>query len=430
MWTDEFEESFGDLFDLQTRIAQGIVVSLGQELTGEAEATLAAAESSSVNAYDYYLQGADYVLAGDQESTEIGYLLFAQAVDRDPDLAEAHVGIGTVYGLRFWNGWGGGVGNLARAEASFQRARDLDPSNMRARRGFTQLHFYRGHIERMLRLAQEITRLGLDDIEALLAAGEAYTLGGLPEVAGPILGQVLALDPANQYASWLVLIRTFYFEEDFEEAAAAADTYVLRFGDDPYVYAMGAQAHLRRGDVDGARQRYDRAGELVEGLSPEFGLATFFEIDVLVTAGVFFDQHGEPGRARTLWEKGLELTQAALATDPDNVGFRLSLASFHGFLGERAALEREEALAVAALTDMDVSPYQWLYLIGTHAHLGNTERAFWILRRQREEGRRLPALGYVGTVAPDLLDTPEYADFRREYEAIMQRLQEQFAPAD
>ena len=79
-WTDEFEETFDNLFDMQTRIAQGVAARLGQELTGEAEATLALAESSSVDAYDLYLQGAEFVLDGDQESTEIGYQLFSRAV--------------------------------------------------------------------------------------------------------------------------------------------------------------------------------------------------------------------------------------------------------------------------------------------------------------------------------------------------------------
>ena len=427
LWTDEFEETFDNLFDVQTRIAQGVAARLGQELTGEAQATLALAESSSVDAYDLYLQGAELVMDGDQESTEIGYQLFSRAVEIDPDLGDAHVGLGAVFSERFWSGWGGGAGNLALAEASFERALQLNAKNMRARRGLMHLQFYRGHSEEGLRLAQEVTRLGSDDIETLLATSEAYTLHGLPYVAAPLLRQVLALDPGNENAAWLGLLRIFYSEQ-FDEGASLADAYVRQFGDNPYVNAMGGYAYLRLGDIDGARQRYDRAAEQWDGWSAELGLATAINMDALASAGVFYDRHGQPDRAQALWRKGLELTQAALENDPDSIGLHLFLASFHGYLGERALFQSEEADALATLVDANINPYGLLYLVGAHAHLGNTERALDILRRQLRDGR-LPALGYVGTVAPTLLDTSEFTDFRREYEAERQRLRDRYASA-
>ncbi len=425
-WTDRFDETFGNLFEMQTRIAQGVARRLGPELTGEAAATLAQAESSSVDAYDLYLQGAEFVLAGDQESTELGFDFFSQALEIDSDLADAHVGIGTVYSERFWNGWGGGIDNLERAEAKFDQALQLDPSSIRARRGLTHVNFYRGHGEKILRQAQELLQLGSNDIEGLLAAAEAYTFGGLLDVSELLLRQVLAFDPGNENAAWLGIIRTFY-SEDFEEAALASDRYIERFGDEPYIQAMGAHAHLRLDDVDGARERYDRVEELLEEASARIGLASFFEIEGHVAAGVFYDRYGPPERAQVLWRQGRELTRAALEVDPDNVGMQMLLASFDGLLGESTAFAVEEASALSALAGTDLNPYQFLYLIGTHAHLGNTEPAVATLRRQLRDGRILP-LGYVGSVAPELLHTAEYARFRREYDVELQRLSDLYAP--
>jgi len=54
-WADEFEEPFEDLFQMQRRIAVGAATSLKKELTGKEEKAIAAPESQSVDAYDYYL---------------------------------------------------------------------------------------------------------------------------------------------------------------------------------------------------------------------------------------------------------------------------------------------------------------------------------------------------------------------------------------
>ena len=422
-WTAEFEEPFDDIdiFGVQTRIAQGVAASLGQELTGEVEATLAMAESSSVEAYEQYLQGAEYLMAGDQESLEVADLWFTQAVDTDPNLAEARVGLGTVYLQRFWHGWRGGPGNLPLAEASYDAVLARNPADIRARRGLVYAQFYRGQTEVGLQLAQEAPRPESNDIETLLARAEAYTMHGLDADAEEVLREILVLDPGNHTASWLLVLKSL-FSERYEETLVAADTYEARFGHDPYVSSVGAYASGRLGDIDGARDRYDRTTQPLLAMSAGPWSASWFQIEALATSGVFYNRHGPRDRAQAVWQKGLELTQAALAMDADSIGMRVFLASFHAFLGERAAFEREEANVRDALAAVpELNPYEFLFLIGAYAHLGDTEGALEILREQFEAGR-LMGLGYLGTIAPTVLDAPAFADFRREYEAEKQRL--------
>ena len=208
------------------------------------------------------------------------------------------------------------------------------------------------------------------------------------------------------------------------------DTFVRQFGDDPYASALGAYARARVGDIDGAREHYDRTTEPLLGVSVGPWSATWFEIEALASSGVFYYRHGPRARAQAVWEKGLELTQAALAANADSIGMRVFLASFHAFLGERAAFEREEASIFAALAAVpDLNPYEFLFLIGAHAHLGETKRALEILRDQFEAGR-LMGLGYLGTIAPTLTDDPSFADFRREYDVEKQRLRVLYASGE
>lgn len=144
---------------MQTRIAQGVATNLGHELTGTAAATLARAESSSQDAYDFYLQGADNLQEGDWESTGLAYEFFTRALDIDPNLAGAHVGLGAVYLERFWNGWGGGAENLRLAGKSFEMALQRDAGDMRARRGVNLIEWYRGRGEAALQFARDTARL-------------------------------------------------------------------------------------------------------------------------------------------------------------------------------------------------------------------------------------------------------------------------------
>lgn len=132
-WADEFEEPYEDLFGVQRRIAASVAASLELELSGEQEVVLARPESTSVAAYDAYLQGGHLLLEGDAESADVAFLYFTRALELDPRLADAHVGLEGVYHQRFVHGWGGGVGNLARAEGSFEAALALDPGSRLSR---------------------------------------------------------------------------------------------------------------------------------------------------------------------------------------------------------------------------------------------------------------------------------------------------------
>ncbi len=184
-WADQFDESIDDIFQVQTRIAQGVATNLGHELTGNAAATLAKTESSSAEAYDFYLQGANHLLEGDRHSTRAAFDLFARALEIDPDLTEAHVGLGAVYLERFWNGWGGGSGNLGLAEKALENALQRDPRNMRARRGLNLISWHRGTGDAHLQFARDAARLGGDDIDTLLARAEVFTTDGPEDLAVP-----------------------------------------------------------------------------------------------------------------------------------------------------------------------------------------------------------------------------------------------------
>ena len=71
---------------------------------------------------------------GTEEATNVGFQYFTRAIELDPNLAEAHVGLGAVYEDRYWFRWRGGLTNLDQAAASYERAVQSNPVSMRAYR--------------------------------------------------------------------------------------------------------------------------------------------------------------------------------------------------------------------------------------------------------------------------------------------------------
>lgn len=422
-WSDEFASS-DDLFDVQTQIARGVATALGNDVSGDRAATLARPESKSKDAYDFYLQGAEYLNDGDREATDIAFDYFTRAVALDPDLVEAHVGLGAVYLERYWSGWGGGARNLELAAQQFQTALKGDSKDMRARRGQILIEFYRGREEDALRLAQDAARVGGDDVETLLARAEAHSIIGPSDLALPLLERVRALDPGNEAAAWLQTI-AYFRTERFRETAAAASDYTARFGDDSFMSLNAACALERLNDLDGARVRLEPAITRLMRPAVEIGTISAYDLAALVGAGVFTDVAGRRERAQELWRRGLQLTRDALATASDSVGTRVFYVTFLGYLGEQTTFANEVASARAMLDAANLNPWELVYLVGAYAHLGDAGGALELLRRMLRQGRCV-GRAWIMALAPSLRSAAGLSDLVREYRDVEERRRRQF----
>jgi serine/threonine protein kinase len=416
-WAKAFDESLEDIFTMQTRIAQAVATSIGHELTGEAAAMLARKESSSAEAYDFYLQGANYLLEDARQSTDAAFDYFEQAVKIDHDLTEAHVGLGAVYLERFWNGWGGGSGNLGLADKAFQNALQRDSRNIRAKRGLNLISWHRGTGDDHLQFARDAAAWGQDDIDTLLARAEVFTFDGPEDLAVPILERVLALDPLNQSAAWH-FPTAYHNSERFANSVQAADNYFNRFGADPFVDMIAANAFERLGDVETARSRYERAGRPLmlgsSGTEPAGG----YGLAGLLAAGEFHDRHRQRERAVLVWRRGLDLTRTTLAKDPDSIGIRLYCAGFLGLLGDASECEKQEREAIARAEAAGINPSEMRSLAGAHSHLGNTAHAMDLLRYSLRRGR---LFGRPWLTSPALERAEGFAELRQEFIAAEER---------
>ena len=410
-WAAEFEEPYEDIFRVQRRIAVGAATSLKEKLTGEEEEALATPESHSVEAYDFYLQGAHIMQEGGQEATNIAFEYFTRAVELDPNLADAFVALGAVQSDRYYYGWGG-LSSLTQAEASYERAVQLNQASMRARRGLIWVNFIMGRTEAQLIQAREAARLGRpDDVETLLTRARGYAAGPMAERATSLYRRAIELDPVNEEAHAFLAISTLVAEP--ERTIAAGNEFFRLFGDYHEVHNYVAQSYQLLGNYERAREHYEKAIKSSPSGDPH--------LESLLFGGILMDQLGDRAQAEKAWRAGVESLTAKLEAYPDNPGIRLFLACFYGLLGEQDSSLAEEERALAS----NVSVWSLYYLAAVRARLGDTERAIELLRRVVRRGRIEPWWeSFLRLAFAPPMESEAFDEFVREYEREAERLRE------
>lgn len=410
-WAEEFETSYDDVFAVQRRIALGVATSLKRELTGEEQDALEAPESRSVEAYEQYLQGAHTFQEGSEESAGIAFQYFSKAIELDPELAEAHMAMGAVDYARYYFGWDG-LSSLRRARSSYERALELEPASMRARRGLILVHYYEGRTEEILGQGELAARYGRDDdVETLRTLAYAYGFGVEQERALLLFRRILERNPSDEEARYQVVLASW---DDYpEEAIAAGNEYVRRFGDDSELHHYVAYAYVLSEDLEGARRHYDLA------IDPPLGEPS---LEARVYGGILYDELGERREAEAIWRRGLALVEPRLEAHPDNLRMRVFTACYRGLLGEEEAILREgERVVSEGLASDDLQ-----YLMSVLMRLGKGDAAVRL-------GRSMLRAGFV--VRPDIarpklafatLDTEDYRRYQAELEAEQARLRARY----
>jgi TolB-like protein/DNA-binding winged helix-turn-helix (wHTH) protein/Tfp pilus assembly protein PilF len=97
LWAETYESDLGDILVLQGELAQAIAATIRVKLTPEEQTRLASARPVDPEAYQAYLKG-EYFFAKFMPEDELKALTYFQkAVEKDPTLVLAYVGISSAY---------------------------------------------------------------------------------------------------------------------------------------------------------------------------------------------------------------------------------------------------------------------------------------------------------------------------------------------
>jgi TolB-like protein len=229
LWSERFEGTLDDIFELQDQIATSVAGAIAPQVE------LAEIERAKRNptrcatAYDCYLRGLAHLHRGTRASMDEALTLFHRTIEIDHESASAHAMAAWCYFWRKVNGW-------------------MIDRDKEATEG--------------LRLAQRAIELGRDDAVALTRGGHALAhFTGDLDSGIALLDRAVFLNP-NLASAWFLggFLRTWHGEcesaiEHFERAMRLSPV-------DPERYRMQAgiaMAHLFAGRIETASQWAERS---------------------------------------------------------------------------------------------------------------------------------------------------------------------------
>jgi len=428
-WSQTFDELVTDLMAVQSSLAMGVATELRGQLASDEKRVLEGHPTTNPEAYALYLQGANYMNAPDEASQAMAAPFFTKAIEADPHLAEAYVGLGATKLDQYFRGEDAGLDVLESGERDMNKALELQPGIPRALSGLMMAAYLTGRSEDCLRFGAIAAKRGDDDIEGLMIRGRACMLGHIPDVAVPLFDRVITFDPSNREAAWFRVI-SLTWAQDFPLALKRGKDFIRRFGEDPEIYTwMGASANCL-GRKDEAGTYYDRALQL-------FGDSQSNLYSVLQVIAMRY-KTGDRAWALATARRWRDQLRARLSATPDNDRV-LGLLTFCEIVLEDRAAVRTRVRQIISLVESprpDHSEAPAL-LLPVLCHLGDPELIREVLSAVAKVDLApwvellsepfVPTLYTLGP-CPDLEAMPEYKAFLRAVRARSIELRRRYVP--
>ena len=283
VWSEIYDRTLEDVFSIQSQIAQHVARSLELQLQDKDRERIENVGTRNREAHSLYLRGRFYSLHVTEKSYNDAIRLFEQAIEKDPEyaqayaaiadcyaglgaweiipakevlpkartyawraleiddsIAEAHAALATVLNLQDWK--------FAEAELEYQRAIELNPSLSYVH---TLYSLFLGQFGRSDEAIEEIKRaIDLDPLsaETFTIAGVVHLYNGHVEEAKAFLLNAIDLDPSSSFAFDALgccYVRTGEFDQGISEIKKAIELagegVSLHLNDLAYAYSKAGK---------------------------------------------------------------------------------------------------------------------------------------------------------------------------------------------
>lgn len=200
LWTDSYEQQVEDVFALQDSITRSIVEALKVKLSGNATSTVAVTASQGTRnreAYDLYLRGRFLWARRGAESIRKSLKLFEQAVAADPNFARAHAGFAMAAGVLPMYAFMKSDSIVPAGLAAGRRAVELDPKLADAHLGLALLLSYDFSWKEADQRFKTALALDPENPTAHQWYGDYLYVTGRAGDAVPVLERAVELDPLS-----------------------------------------------------------------------------------------------------------------------------------------------------------------------------------------------------------------------------------------
>jgi serine/threonine-protein kinase len=406
LWSDRYDRTLDDIFEVQTQIAEQVVEQLNIQLLGSERRALKIKPTENVDAYQAYLRGLDYAGRPDYCETDfrLAVQMFEHAVELDPNFALAYADLSRVHSLLYFHGHDRSPECVSRAKIAVDMASKLQPALAEVHLALGYFHYY---CKQDFKLAfEELAKVKKhlpNDSRVLSLTGAIVKRQG--KIAEAVEYYKMAFETSPRDASLPHEIGCACMTmREFAEAAQYYDFSISLDPNQVLAYVCKAWNYwLWRGDVSKGHQTLKQSPSKLDRQFVFTSFSAYFlardynaALKTLAAAPEIFDGGqwcfipkaqfeaqafqflNKSEQAQNRYESALEMLEHEAGKRPDGDRVHASLGNVYAGLGRTEDAIREAKLAVELIpvsTNAVVGPFRVEDLAFTYALLGERDSA-------------------------------------------------------
>jgi serine/threonine protein kinase/cytochrome c-type biogenesis protein CcmH/NrfG len=206
-WSQRYDLHNADLLTFEDQIAAKVVEGLQIEVSPQEQRSIAKPATTSVEAYNEYLQARfyfnEYLSQSGLESLESGKRLLQHAISLDKNFADAYALLAQLYAFEAANFVKDAGANLQAAESAAQSALAINPECIEGLVALGGTYGEAGRNAEGLRLLRQAVNLAPNSEQAWQMLGYVYYYSGLNELAEKAYVRLGELNPTPLQPRWM-----------------------------------------------------------------------------------------------------------------------------------------------------------------------------------------------------------------------------------
>jgi len=412
LWSDRYDRTLDDVFDVQSDIAQQVFDNLNVSLLGNERAAVDLRPTTSAEAYNAYLQALayhrrpGYALANYEKVIE----RVEEALRHDPEFALAHVLLSIVHSDIYFHGHDLTRKRIALAKAAVDRALEISPSLPQAHSALGLYH-YRCFLDYAAAEKELLWALekNPDDEDIRLYLGAVRRRQGRFQEFLDLCIESLSRNPRDpglptEIAVTNMILRRYDEAERYFELALSIDPdagLINMFAALRHIHATGdvarARAQARKIDRQNRHdwmrfvysleiytRNWDAALAVTGAMDSRLVYEQAWVYSKSFFEGLIFRYMGHSDDAQRAFTEARAQFEAGLADHPGDARFHSALGIVHAGLGNKEEARREAQKGVdlyPTSRDALMGPVREVDLAITLALIGNADAAIDVLER-------------------------------------------------
>lgn len=214
-WSEKYNGTLEDVFDIQEKVARSIVEALKLKLTPQEELQIAERPITNIHAYECYLKARQEMFRGSKESMENVFKLLQNGLDLvgPNELLYAMLGYTNFFYFRFIDKTN--LSHFYQAKEYAAKAFALNPDSPLAHVVEGWAHWSEGNLQASCNSMKKALLIDPNNHDAMFGLLETYMYAGKSQTAQSLANKLLEIDPLTPMV--YIMKGSMFFDTALEE---------------------------------------------------------------------------------------------------------------------------------------------------------------------------------------------------------------------